>query len=134
MDAGSSVPSEEAGTAYSGAPVAGAILGRLFFPFISLIAALLLQGSVTDPRKKAQLRTWAWGSGGWMVFWTIIVVVVATSIGSGSGAGGVNRSGPCEGGPKMGSAATPVPGSTTKFVQPCEFGGSQTITFPSATP
>jgi hypothetical protein len=33
----------------------------------TLIAALLLQGGQTDPRKKAQLRTWIWASGGWLV-------------------------------------------------------------------
>jgi hypothetical protein len=43
------------------------VLAALFFPFIALIAALLLQGGQPDPRKKAQLRTWAWVSGGWLV-------------------------------------------------------------------
>jgi hypothetical protein len=77
MEGGTSAPREEAGTGYSGAPVAGAVLGTLFFPFISLIAALILQGGQSDPRKKAQLRTWAWVSGGWMVFWVLILVVLA---------------------------------------------------------
>jgi hypothetical protein len=43
------------------------VLAALFFPFIALIAALLLPGGQPDPRKKAQLRTWAWVSGGWLV-------------------------------------------------------------------
>ena len=129
MEADPSTPPEAAETGYTGAPVAGAALATVFFPFIALIAALLLQGGQSDPRKKAQLRTWAWVSGGWMVFWAIILVVLA-NVGGGS-AGSVSRTGPCEGGPKMGSAATQIPGRTNEFLQPCAFGGSQTITMPS---
>jgi hypothetical protein len=131
MEDGSSRPPEEAGTGYSGAPMAGAALATLFFPFISLIAALLLQGGQSDPRKKSQLRTWAWVAGGWLVFWAVILIVLANvTVGSGS----VDRSGPCQGGPKIGATATQIPGKTNEFVQPCGFGGSQTITFPSTTP
>lgn len=124
-------PQEQAGQGYTGAPVAGAALATLAFPFLSLIGALMLQGSQTDARKKAQLRTWAWASGGWMVLWLIVVVALASSV---SGSPSVSRSGPCEGGPKMGSAGTQIPGHPNEFLQPCEFGGSQTITFPSTTP
>jgi hypothetical protein len=53
---------------FSGGAVAGAVLLTICFPLIALIVALLLQGAQTDPRKKAQLRQWAWLSGGWMVF------------------------------------------------------------------
>jgi hypothetical protein len=63
MEAGSA-PAE---AGFDGAAVAGALLAALFFPLIALIAALLLQGGQSDPRKKAQLRTWAWVSGGWLV-------------------------------------------------------------------
>ena len=49
---------------YTGAAVAGAVLATLFFPLIALIAALVLQGGQHDPRKRSQLRTWAWASGG----------------------------------------------------------------------
>ena len=128
MEAGSSAPPQEAGPGYTGAPVAGALLATLAFPFISLIAALLLQGGETDPRRRSQLRTWAWASGGWLVLWLIIVIVLASSI---SGSHSISRSGPCEGGPKLGSAATQIPGTTNEFLQPCAFGGSQTITMPS---
>lgn len=77
MEAGSVSPAgSDAG--YTGAAVAGAVLATLFFPFISLIAALLLQGSEPDPQKKAQLRTWAWISGGWLVFWFIVTVLLAS--------------------------------------------------------
>jgi hypothetical protein len=128
MEAGISPPPEEAGPGYTGAAVAGAVLAVLFFPFISLIAALLLQGGQTDSRKKAQLRTWAWASVGWMVLWGIVVVLLS-SVGSRS-AGSSNHSGVCVGGPKVGATGTQVPGSTTKFVEPCAISGSQTVTFP----
>ena len=77
MEAGTSPPPEDAGAGYRGAAVAGAVLGTLFFPFISLIAALLLQGSQPDPQKRAQLRTWAWVSGGWLAFGAAVAVVLA---------------------------------------------------------
>jgi hypothetical protein len=69
----------EAGAAakagYTGAAVAGAVLATLFFPFIALIAALILQGGQPDPRKKSQLRTWAWASGGLMLLDLLFVVL-----------------------------------------------------------
>jgi hypothetical protein len=68
---------EASDTGYSGAPVAGAVLAALFFPYISLIAALLLQGSESDPRKLQQLRTWAWISGGWLVFGVVVTATFA---------------------------------------------------------
>jgi hypothetical protein len=65
------------GPGYSGAAVAGAALATLCFPFISLIAALLLQGGQSDPRKRSQLRTWAWASGGWLAFGVLVTVLLA---------------------------------------------------------
>ena len=128
MEAGTSPPPEEAGSGYTGASVAGAVLATLFFPFISVIAALLLQGGQADPRKKAQLRTWAWASGGWLVLGALLVILLA-SVGDHS-AGSSDRSGACVGGPKIGATGTQVPGSTTKFVEPCAISGSQTVTMP----
>jgi hypothetical protein len=129
MEAGTPVPPAEPGPGrgYSGAPVAGAALATLFFPFISLIAALLLQGGQSDPHKKSQLRTWAWVSGCWIVFWVLIVVMLSNV---GGGSGSVDRSGPCQGGPKMGSTGRQIPG-TNKFVFPCEFGGTATTRLPN---
>jgi hypothetical protein len=75
MEAGSA-PSEAPDAGYSGAAVAGAVLGTVFFPFISLIAALLLQGGQSEPHRRAQLRTWAWASGGWMLFQAVIFLVL----------------------------------------------------------
>jgi cellobiose-specific phosphotransferase system component IIC len=71
----SSAPSD---AGYDGAAVAGAVLATLLFPFVALIAALLLQGGQQDPRKKSQLRTWAWVSGGWLVFGVVVAVVLAS--------------------------------------------------------
>jgi hypothetical protein len=74
MEAGSAASD----SGYNGAAVAGAMLATVFFPIIALIAALILQGNEPDSRKKAQLRTWAWASGGWLVFGTVITVVLAS--------------------------------------------------------
>ena len=76
MEAGSA-PSDPSGAGYTGAAVAGAVLATLFFPFISLIAALLLQGGETDPVKRSQLRTWAWVSGGWLLFAAAVTSTLA---------------------------------------------------------
>ena len=73
MEAGTSQPS--AGAGYPGAAVAGAVLATLWFPLIALIAALLLQGGQTDPRKKSQLRTWAWASGGLLLLDLLLVLL-----------------------------------------------------------
>ena len=76
MEEGLSAPPEEDG--YAGASVAGAVLATVFFPFIALIAALLLLGGQTEPRKRSQLRTWAWVSGGWLAFEVAASVVLAS--------------------------------------------------------
>jgi fumarate reductase subunit D len=62
---------------YSGGAVAGAVILTICFPLIALIVALLMQGGQTDPRKRSQLRTWAWASLGWMVFAFVLGVVLA---------------------------------------------------------
>ena len=72
-----SASSASSGAGYTGAAVAGAVLATLFFPFISLIAALLLQGGETDPVKRSQLRTWAWASGGWLLFGVAVTMTLA---------------------------------------------------------
>jgi hypothetical protein len=82
MEAGSA----ESERGYTGGAVVGVVLATIFFPFIALIVALVLQGGQSDPRKKEQLRTWAWASLGWMVFW-VIASVVLVSVGSGNGSG-----------------------------------------------
>jgi hypothetical protein len=71
-------PPSSGSDGYSGAAVAGAVLATIFFPFIALIAALLLQGGQHDPQRKSQLRRWAWVSGLWLVFSVVVWVVLAT--------------------------------------------------------
>jgi len=105
------------------------VLATLAFPFISLIAALLLQGGQSDPRKKAQLRTWAWASGGWLVLDLVLVLLAFGAFAH--GAGSVNHSGPCQGGPEIGATGKQVPGHPNKFVFPCAFGGTETTRFPT---
>jgi len=78
MEAGSSAPPGDAGSGYSDASVAGAVLATLFFPFLALIVALLLLGGQTDPARRSQLRRWAWVSGGWLVLEVVVAVVLAT--------------------------------------------------------
>jgi hypothetical protein len=124
VEAGTSV-SREDGTGYTGASVAGAVLGTLSFPLISLIAALLLLGAQTDPRKRSALRTWAWASAGWIALQGIVLVALFAWVLHSSGS---ESSGPCVGGPKLNVVGKAVPGSTTKFVIPCEISGTQTIT------
>jgi hypothetical protein len=87
MEAGTTPPREGTGTGYDGAAVAGAVLATLFFPLMALIAALLLQGGQPDPRKKSQLRTWAWASGGLLVLDLVFVLLVVGAF-TGSGSGG----------------------------------------------
>lgn len=87
MEAGTTPPHEEAGNGYDGVAVAGAVLATLFFPFISLIAALLLQGGQPDPRKRSQLRTWAWASGGLMAL-DLVFVLLAVGVFAGHASGG----------------------------------------------
>lgn len=78
MEAGTTPPSQEVGPGYTGAAVAGAVLATLFFPFISLIVALLLQGGAIEPRKRSQLRAWAWLSVGWLVLGVVVFAVLAS--------------------------------------------------------
>ena len=125
MEAGTNPPPQEAGTGYDGAAVAGAVLATLFFPFIALIAALLLQGGQADPRKKAQLRTWAWASGGFMLVGLVLVLLALGTFASSSG-GRVDHTGPCVGGPAIGSVARSIPGHPHKFLQPCAISGTAT--------
>ena len=136
MEAGPA-PLEDSG--YTGASVAGAVLATLFFPLIALIVALLLLGGQTDPRKRQQLRQWAWVTGGWLAFWTLMIVFAFVGFATGSSGqvvhfsrpGGQQASQPCSGGPKIGAPGYPVAGSKTKFAVPCAFGGTATITMPS---
>jgi phosphoglycerol transferase MdoB-like AlkP superfamily enzyme len=72
MEAGSA-PSEPR---YNGSAVAGAVLATIFFPLIALIAALILLGNERNPQRRSQLRTWAWTSGGFMLFVFVLFLVL----------------------------------------------------------
>jgi hypothetical protein len=61
---------------YSDGAVASAVLATIVFPLIALAAAWILLGSQTDPRKRSQLRRWAWGSAGWLVAATSTAVLL----------------------------------------------------------
>ena len=79
MDApGDHVGQEE----YPSAAVLAAVLATLFFPLISLIVALILMGQQRSESKRAQLKTWALVSAGWIAFEFAIAVVFFLAVAS----------------------------------------------------
>ncbi len=98
----------------------------MFFPLISLIAALLLMGRQTNPLRREVLRRWAILSGGIIAVELVIVLVALATIAS-SFNDGVDHSGPCQGGPEVGAPA--VEDENGNAVFPCTFGGSVTVNF-----
>lgn len=113
---------------YPGTVVVAAVLATLFFPLLSLIAALVLLGGERAGRKRGQLRTWAWASGGWIVLQVVVAIVVAVAIWSGSDATSTNLDGPCVGGPVPGGEATVDEQGRAVF--PCSISGSETVPLP----
>ena len=71
---------------FPGTTVAAAVLATLFFPLLSLIAALFLMGRERSLARRAQMRTWAWASAGWIVaqFLVFLFFAVALFVGGGS--------------------------------------------------
>ena len=72
---------------YPGTAVAAAALASLFFPVISLIAALVLLSREHTEARRRQLRLWAWATAGWMalqalVFLLFVAAFSASSAGS----------------------------------------------------
>ena len=59
--------SASAGDGYSAAEAVGAAVATLFLTPFALTAALVLLARQSDPRKRSQLRTGAWISGGLLV-------------------------------------------------------------------
>jgi len=82
---------------------------------------------LSDSRKRASLRMWAWSSGGWLVLQVIVVIAIAVSI---SHSSSVDRSGPCVGGPDPSATGKDISGNGTRFVVPCTFSGTATVSFP----
>lgn len=127
------VPVDDDG--YTGAPVLGAVLGTIFFPLLAFIAALVLQGAETNPRKKSQLRSWAWISGAWLAVGLLIFILALVAFGVFAGTVvnhvrtgtriPASNSTPCRGGLKS-VATRNIPG-TDKYVFPCTLGGTTTV-------
>ena len=112
---------------YPSSAVLGAVLATLFIPLISLIAALVLAGQQANERKRAQLRTWAWASGGWIAVQAVAAIIFFVAVAS-SGPS-VDRSGPCMGGPEIGATGRDT-GDGEHFVLPCAGGGTVTVRVP----
>jgi hypothetical protein len=113
---------------YPGSTIVAAAIATFFVPLITLIVALVLYGSERDLAKKRALGNWALASGGWIIAQFLIGFVLFAA-GSGGGIG-VDRSGPCVGGPVMGASGRDVSGNGTKFVLPCLISGTVTVTTP----
>lgn len=79
MDApGDPVTQEE----YPSTTVLAATLATLFFPLISLIVALVLMGQQRSERKRAQLKTWALVSAGWIAIEFVIALIFFLAVAS----------------------------------------------------
>jgi hypothetical protein len=75
---------------YPGPAVLGAAVATFFFPVISLIAALMLMSGEPNPRKRGQLKTWAWASFVFIAVQALVFTFFLIGIASGgSGTGGV---------------------------------------------
>jgi hypothetical protein len=118
---GEPVPQDE----YPGSAVLAATLATLFFPLISLIVALVLMGQQRSERKRAQLKTWAWASAGWIAFQFVIGLIIFAAVAS--SVSSVDRNGPCLGGPELGADGTSSDG--VNFVFACADGGTTTMRF-----
>ncbi|MDP8910553.1 MAG: hypothetical protein M3M94_00610 [Actinomycetota bacterium] len=112
---------------YPGTAVAAAALATLFFPVVSLIAALVLLSRERVEARRAQLRFWAWAAGGWVAL-QVVVVSVFFAVAVSGGGSAPSKSGPCIGGPKQDATATLDENGNAVF--PCEFGGTVTVESP----
>jgi hypothetical protein len=115
---------------YPGAAVLVAALATFFFPLISLIAALIMLSGEQAARRRAQLRTWAWLSGGWLALQLVVFLTLLLSVVVWSSEADIDtdRSGPCVGGPVLGESIETD--SAGRAVVPCEISGTATVTLP----
>ncbi len=120
-------PDPPAHEPFPGPTVAGGVLGSIFFPVISLIAALILMGREANPIRRETLRRWALLSGG------LIAAQVAArhhrtrhrlSVFNGPE---FDRNKECNGGPVMGASG--VEDENGDVVFPCNNGGAVTLNF-----
>lgn len=129
MEAPASAPTSEERAGYPSSTVAAAVIATLFFPVVSLIAALFLLGNQSDPARRSALRTWALAAAAWLALQAVVAVLMFAAFWAGSG--GSDLSGPCVGGPKIGAAGRDIAGNGTKFVVPCAISGTTTVDFPN---
>jgi hypothetical protein len=104
-----------------------AALATFFVPFISLIVALVMRSSESNPTRRIGLRTWALVSAGWLAVGVIVGIIVIASASSSVARHQPSSNGPCIGGPATGATGTPV--GNNKFRIACSFGGSTIIKF-----
>lgn len=105
----------------TGAAVAAVLLA----PFISLVVALVMRSSETQPRRRAFLKSWAIWSGAWLCTGFLIFVIAACSVMANTGALG----GGCKGGPDPFGLPSYVSGADGKHwtaIVPCTGGGTKT--------
>lgn len=71
---------------YSGAAFLGAVILTVWLPPAALIVTLLGLRHETNPRRRSQLKAWAWIAGAWVVVVVVLLLVFALA-GTGSGSG-----------------------------------------------
>jgi Na+-driven multidrug efflux pump len=64
---------------YPPGAIVGAAVATLVAPFISLLFALVLLSNATQPRRSAQLKTWAIASGVVLAIGAVIFLIVVGS-------------------------------------------------------
>ena len=120
-------PDPSAHEPFPGPTVAGGVLGSIFFPVISLIAALILMGREANPIRRETLRRWAVLSGGLIAAQALLVIIaLATALSAFNGTD-FDRNKECSGGPVMGAAG--VEDENGDVVFPCNNGGAVTLNF-----
>ncbi|HYX83573.1 MAG TPA: hypothetical protein VE777_01260 [Gaiellales bacterium] len=101
----------------------GAWLLTIFMPFIALVAALLLRGSESRPRRRPFLRTRAVASAAWLCTGWVLGLIVVFSLASTSVGGG------CQGGPDPVGVPLEFTSSDNRHwtaTVPCVNGGTTT--------
>ena len=77
---------------FPGTTVAAAALATIFFPLLSLIAALCLLGRERGEARRSQLRTWAWAAGAWIGLQVAFFFLILLLFAVGSSSGGAEHS------------------------------------------
>jgi hypothetical protein len=95
----------------------------LLAPFISLVVALVMRSSETQPSRREFLKSWAIWSGAWLCTGFLIFAIAACSVMSGTGA----FSSGCKGGPDPFGMPSYVSqdGKHWTAIVPCVDGGTK---------